>query len=86
MRTCQHDIAVTTGDGITAFDITPQIRHCIEQSGMLSGLVSIESNHISLVIASSENAAGLLSSIRTMLKIDDGSHAVLPRCWWEASR
>lgn len=74
MRTCQHDITVTTSDGITAFDITPEIRHCIEQSGMLSGLVSIESNHVSLVIGSRENKENLLSNIRAMGKIDHGSH------------
>ena len=60
-------LKLTTGNGITLHDVTPQIVSFIEKAGVDNGFVSVTSHHTTTALTINENEERLLEDVQNFL-------------------
>ncbi len=61
------EIALPTKDGISLHDITPQIRHAIQEAGVQEGWVNVVSRHTTTAVTLNECESRLMDDVRQFL-------------------
>lgn len=67
MRIRHESIRLKTGPGICLFDITPQVRDALAESGIRNGFVLVASRHTTTAVTINENEERLLTDVRDLL-------------------
>ena len=68
MRTHHQIIRIGTESGVCLFDVTPQIRAHLAQSGIRNGFAVVASRHTTTALTINENEARLLTDVRGFLQ------------------
>ncbi len=68
MQIKPHSLRLTTGDGISLHDITPQIRSYLGASAIRAGFVTVTSQHTTTALAINENEERLLEDVKRFLE------------------
>ena len=62
-----HNLELSTGNGITLHDVTPDICAYLAESGIQNGFVTITSRHTTTALTINENEERLLADVRSFL-------------------
>ena len=67
MRIFPAFIELQTEQGISLYDLMPELRKSVVQSGIQNGFVTVTSQHTTTAIAINENEARLIADIKSFL-------------------
>jgi len=60
-----YPLRLTTGEGVALHDVTPQVRSCLNDSGIQNGFVTVTSRHTTTALTINENEERLLEDVKT---------------------